>query len=247
MLPSHDPLPLYFRVARDLEQQIASKKLRPGEVLPTEEQLCVAYAVSRITVRRALDELSAKRLVVRRRGVGTFVSDASYSNRLSSMVPSIHDALSYGGSIVFEQMSRGVLPASEAVAAALRIPVGEPVDQIVRLGRVDGEAISVTEIYLPPDIGALLSARDGKSGNSVIQIIEARLGHPLPKAEQTVEAEAADARLAKALGLKARAPLLRITRVYFSEVGRPVEMAVVRYHPQRYQFNIELVRSGSVR
>jgi GntR family transcriptional regulator len=244
MLPSSSPLPLYYQVARDLERKITGKQLRPGDPLPTELQLCETYGVSRITVRKAMEDLVAKRLVLRQRGVGSFVSEASYANRLVSHVGSLHDAVSYSEELTFRQLSRESVAASAEVAAALRIEPGAEVQKIVRLGVIGDEPISVTDVYLPPALAAKLP-RQTKASGSIVQEVEEKAGEPLVKVEQTVSPEAAPKAVAGLLGIKPRAPILQITRVYYAASGSPVEVAVVRYHPQRYTFKIEVVQSLS--
>jgi DNA-binding GntR family transcriptional regulator len=69
------PLPLYHQVKEELRARIVANEFAPGVALPTEEQICAEYRVSRITVRRALDELIGEGLITKRHGIGSFVAE----------------------------------------------------------------------------------------------------------------------------------------------------------------------------
>jgi len=243
MLPTSQPLPLYYQVARDLERQIASRLLRAGDAVPTEARLCELYGVSRITVRKAMDDLVSKGLVVRHRGVGSFVAKAGFSNKLVSRVASLHDAVAYSETLTFKQLSRTTVAAPAEVAAALKLPVDSPVQLLVRLGSVDDEPVSLTDVYLPPELAARLPRHQTQAGGSIVRQLEQATGLPMVKVEQTVSPSVATPEMVRHLGVRPRAPILQITRLYYTSTGTPVELAVVRYHPQRYSFKIEIVQA----
>ena len=71
-------------------------------------------------------------------------------------------------------------------------------------------------------------------------MIERKLGRPIDRADQTIEAALADRRVAGHLGLKPRAPSLKVDRTYYTDTDRPVIAAVVRYHPGRYRYPVQL-------
>ncbi|KTT18934.1 hypothetical protein NS331_15095 [Pseudacidovorax intermedius] len=244
LIDGAQPVPLYYQVARDLEKRITSRQLKPGDPLPTELQLCESYGVSRITVRKAMEDLVAKRLVMRQRGLGTFVAEASYANRLVSHVGSLHDAVAYSDALTFRQLSRETLPASGFVAEALQLPADSQVQKIVRVGCVDADAVSLTDIYVPSDLAARLTKIPTRGNVSISRQLEEQLGEPLVRVEQTVVPVAVTELIAEHMGLKLRSPILQIRRLYTAASGRHVELAVVHYHPQRYTFKIELARSA---
>lgn len=243
MLPSN-PTPLYFRILSDLEKKILSGALKPGDMLPPEMQMCTDYGVSRITVRRALEELVNKRLVLRRRGVGSFVAEASYANRIVARVGSIHESLLYVPNLSFVEISRGEKSASSEVAQALQIEEGETVVSILRKGTVDGEPVSVTEIFLTTEIAAFLPPPGTTASAFLANEIEAHAGRRMVRVTQSMAATAIGGSMAELLEIKARTAVLLVTRVYYDDTDRPLEMAVVRYHPQRYSLKVELVQSS---
>jgi GntR family transcriptional regulator len=71
-------------------------------------------------------------------------------------------------------------------------------------------------------------------------VIEGKLGRPIERADQTIEAALADRRVAGHLGLKVRAPVLKVDRTYYTDTDRAVIAAVVCYHPERYRYSVQL-------
>lgn len=240
--PSH-PSPLYYQIARDVERKILARELRPGDMVPTEGALCEHYGVSRITARKAMEDLVARRLVVRHRGRGTFVAESSYANKLVSQVGSVHDAVSYSEKRTFRLLSRGTVTAPPEVAEALGLAVGDDVHRIVRLGLVRDEPVSITDVYLPLAVAAQLPrGRAITDSESLVRLIEERIGEPFVRIAQTVAPDVATAEVVDLLNVRPRTPVLKVSRTYYVAQGRPMEFAIVHYHPQRYIFNLEIVQ-----
>src|SRR4051812_46886122 len=98
--PLHDgPVPLYHQLEQDLVDRISGGEFAPGDLLPSEEGICEQYGVSRITVRRALESLIHQGLIVRRRGVGSFVAQRSPAIRSVRLSGSLEDFLATAGSL----------------------------------------------------------------------------------------------------------------------------------------------------
>ncbi len=235
------PVPLYFQLARDLRQQIAGGRLKPGEALPAEERLCELYGVSRITVRRAIDDLIAEGLVARRRGVGTFVAQPQQATRSVSLVGSLYEALAYPKNIAIEVLQHSEKAAPKRVAELLELQHKTLLFELQVLSRVEHTPFAMTHFYLPADIGAQLKPAELGAGTPVARLVEKLLGEKVVRAEQTVEPESADARLAKLLEIPRGTAVLHVLRTYFSASGRPVEVAAVRYRPDQYRLRVDLL------
>jgi GntR family transcriptional regulator len=233
------PLPLYYQLEQDLRARIRANEFPAGPI-PTEQRLCETYGVSRITVRRALDALLASGLIARRQGVGTFVNAPGETVKSLKLIGSLDDLASYSAPLTHRILAKEAIPAPPAVAEALDLPVGTPVTRLEAAVSLGGEPFAHAELYCPPDVGDLIDETDVNPQTSLIAVIEGKLGQPIERADQTIEAALADRRVAGHLALKVRAPVLKVERTYYTDMDRAVITAVVRYHPERYRYSVQL-------
>jgi GntR family transcriptional regulator len=232
------PPSLYFQLHQHLMERIRAGEFGPSVPLPTEMELCEQYGVSRITVRRALDALADERLISRRRGVRTFVVEPLVKS--VALTGSLDDAISYSGDLSLKLLSTEEVRPSPVVAQALRLGVGEPVRRLEAIAASAGEPFAYAEYYLPRAVSALFDPTDLQARVPVLRAIEQRLGRRITSASQTVEPVIADRAVADYLGMKPRAPLLKVVRTYFTAEDTPVKTDVVRYHPERYRYTVQL-------
>ncbi|MCC7166156.1 MAG: GntR family transcriptional regulator [Rhodospirillales bacterium] len=240
MILEPGPMPLYYQLEQILKARIGQKDFRPGELLPTEEILCETYGVSRTTVRRALDSLLAQRVITRRRGVGTFVAPPSGS-RSMRLIGSLDELLTYPGRLSYQVLARNEVVPPEAIGKALDLPQQSKVVHIEAIGCLGLQPFAHSDFYFPDWVGLVIRKADAKVGLPFARIVEQKIGQRIVRAEQIVEATLAAGATAKHLGIKPKTPLLKAMRTYFVANGRPVEVAVVRYHPERYRYTVELV------
>ncbi|HSK26724.1 MAG TPA: GntR family transcriptional regulator [Jiangellales bacterium] len=231
------PVPLYFQLASELQRLIESGEIVSGTRLDNEIALADQLGVSRPTMRRAIQYLVERGLLVRKRGVGTQVVRASVQRPLE--LSSLYDDLSLAGRrpstrvLVVEKVS-----ADDAVASALGLDRGTTVVHLQRLRLADDEPIALLTNYLPPDVfdlsGADLETRGLyellRSGGVHIRI-----------ADQSIGARNATAAEARLLGETRGAALLTMTRTAYDDVGRAVEYGTHVYRGSRYAFSLTLV------
>ena len=142
-------MPLHHQLYLVLRDQIAGGALAPGDPLPSEQELGVLYGVSRITVRRALQELSDEAAVVKRPGRGTFVADGTWS--AATRVPAtLRDVLrqAHDDTAVDIVEFDHRLP-SKAAVAALELDPTDPVIRVLRVRRIRSVPVMVTEAWVP--------------------------------------------------------------------------------------------------
>ena len=235
-------MPLYHRLYVILRGQITNAIYRKGDILPSEQVLMQRFGVSRITAKRALDELSAEGLVVRSRGRGTVVSaaqrsvgDAPITARLDDLLENITSIGRDSEPLVLEF---GYGPANEMVCQRLQLAPGAEVQRAVRLRQVDGTQISQLTSYVPDRIGRSFACEDLKT-NPLITLIR-RAGVRVCSAEQSVTAVLADSLVAERLGVSAGSPLLLLKRVLCDAVSQPVEYLEALYRPDRFEFRMHL-------
>ena len=213
------PIPLYFQLAQYLEHAIDSGAMPPDTMLANEIELAGQLGLSRPTVRRAMQYLVEKGLLVRRRGVGTRVVQPRVRRPLE--LTSLHDDLAAGGrSPSTRVLSNSVEPAKPDVAETLALPVGSPVICLVRLRSADGHPIARLTNHLIPDLPGLTVA--ALEGHGLYELIRAA-GVVLHAAHQTIGARTATLAEARLLEEVKGAALLTMSRLTFDDRGRAVE------------------------
>jgi GntR family transcriptional regulator len=230
--------PLYRRITRILREEIASYR-KPGDPIATEQELEKRFDVSRITIRRAVEELVREGLLTRRRGSGTFVAQKKIAQELGTIRSWTEQMRELGlePHTVDCQMLQVVPPAW--VVRALRLNEEQPelVLRVQRLRYANAEPLALMIDYLPvryvPDL-----AEKGLEGESLYETLEKRYGLQLAHVEDTVTARGATHLEAGLLGIAPKEPVLYVTRVTYLENGDPVDAATVVSRADRYEYRM---------
>jgi DNA-binding GntR family transcriptional regulator len=232
------PVPLYFQVAQHLEQAIESGELPPGARLDNEIQLAEQLGLSRPTMRRAMQYLVDRGLLVRRRGIGTQVVQAKVKRpvELSSL---FDDLAGSGQQPATTVLSNESAAASADIARRLDVAEGDPVIVLERLRFARGEPLARLRNYLPAALVPALSTA-ALEQRGLYQLLRAG-GLTLHAAAQTIGARTATAAEARLLGEARGAPLLTMERSTYDERGRVVEYGTHIYRASRYSFEISLL------
>jgi DNA-binding GntR family transcriptional regulator len=230
------PVPLYFQVAQHLEQMIESGELPMGTRLDNETDLAGQLGLSKPTMRRAIEYLVGRGLLVRRRGIGTQVVQAKVTREVE--LTSLYDDLAKTGRDPSTRVvSFGTEPASDSLAATLGIPAGTPVYVFERLRYAGAEPLALMRNHVPEQL-IRLSAADLQT-QGLYNLFRAN-GISLRIAKQAIGARAATAAEARALGEETGAPLLTMERSAYDEQGRAVEHGRHVYRASRYSFDLTL-------
>ncbi|WP_066522939.1 GntR family transcriptional regulator [Curtobacterium ammoniigenes] len=231
------PVPLYFQVGSRLEEAIRSGRIPPGSRLENEIALGERLSLSRPTIRRAIQDLVDKGLLVRRRGIGTQVVHGPVSRKVE--LTSLWDDLQAGSQGPSTKLlDRTTVGASGAVAEALGVPQGSAVLHIRRVRFADDAPMAVLENYLPPE---LLDATDEElAAHGLYQLLRMR-GVTMRVAKQRIGARAASREESKLLEIDDLAPVLTMSRTAYDASGRAVEYGTHCYRPDRYSFEVTLV------
>jgi DNA-binding GntR family transcriptional regulator len=235
----NSPVPLYFQIAQRLEQMIESGELPVGTQLDNEIALADQLGLSRPTMRRAIEFLVDRGLLVRKRGVGTRVVHSKVRRPVE--LTSLHDDLTKAGRHPRTTvLSLRLEPASTAVAYALGIPEGTEVYSIERLRFADKDPLALMRNHVPADLVTLGSADLEERG--LYEILRAR-GITMRIASQTIGARAATPAEARTLFEPPGAPLLTMTRTSYDDHGRAVEHGDHLYRASLYSFELTLASS----
>ena len=238
-------MPLYQQIVALLTNRIRSGAIAAGEYLPGEKDLCVEYGVSRITARRAMNELAHAGLVAREQGRGTRVLDNQLSPVFSASINGWRENVTAMGRRTSAQvLDFAYVPAPAAVAAALEVAPGETVQHTVRVRQLNDEPFSHLVTYVPEDVGRRYKRAD--LGNSPLHKLLERAGVRIAKARQMLTATLADPPVAGILGIPVGSPLIAVERVVRDETGRPVEFIRILYRPDLYRIEISMDNEGGV-
>jgi GntR family transcriptional regulator len=246
---SFDPinrLPLYVQVEDALTERIASGALPAGHQLPSEESLVSEFNVSRTTIRTTIQNLVRQGLVEIRRGKGTFVAQPRITQELTELTGFVEDMQIHGRHATARLLDKKIVPASEAVARQLALPLGTDVVQILRVRLADGVPLSFDETYLPEELGRKVMA-DNLVTEPIFSLLEQRYNTPLLEAEYQLEASIADAAVAMALSVSPGSPIFLIERTSYSVGHRPVDYEKLHYRGDHIRFKTRLMRRAARR
>jgi GntR family transcriptional regulator len=234
-------VPLYHQLFVLLRNRIYAGELRAGELVSGEQELCGAFGVSRITAKRALNELANAGLVVRERGKGTRVVKRPPPPAVTSSIEGWLENISLMGLATEARVLEfGYVPASEDIAQALELASGTEVQRAVRVRILNGEPMSYLVTYVPSEIGRQYD-REDLNKRPLLNLLE-RAGVEVASARQTISASVADSQVATALSTHAGAPLIEVRRVVRDTDDKPVEYIRVLYRPDLYRFEMSMRR-----
>lgn len=215
---------LYVRVRSLIVQAIRSGEWGSGQAIPPEKKLCERFGVSMGTLRKAVDELTASGILVRRQGRGTFVATHSEGRYLFSffhLVPP--DGRKEYPVVRFNAFAK--ISADEDAASRLQIDVGSALWHLQNVLSLGGQVCSIDDIYLPCQRFADLSEEALKARDTTLyQLYQDRYGVSIARTQECVTAAAAKAPYTQLLKVKANTSLLRITRVAYALDDTPVEL-----------------------
>lgn len=201
--------PLYAQIAVRLRAQIAAGEYARGARIPSEHELATRFSVGRPTVRQATDILVRDRVLLRRRGAGTFVADE----------PAEVDLFSVAGTIASFR-ERGITPKTRIVGKVSRVPApkeaperlaGQPAFYVARVSSVRNEPVLFEKMYFEAKSFPGLD-RVGLAGQSLSELSRSRYMLTPSYVQQKFRVVPADAASARHLGVKTKAPLLLVER-----------------------------------
>jgi GntR family transcriptional regulator len=232
--------PLYQQIKALITQSLQSGEWKPGELIPSEVELAARFKVSQGTVRKAIDELAAEHLVVRRQGKGTFVAthhEARAHFRFLRLVPDEGVARHPDNRII--EVKRLRAPAE--VARLLELKSGDAVVYIKRVLSFDGVPAIVEELWLPGQLFKGLTAeRLAEYKGPMYGLFESEFGTRMIRASEKIRAVSADSNAAHYLQVGEGTPLLCVDRVSYTYGDKAVELRRGLYLTAHHHYQSEL-------
>jgi GntR family transcriptional regulator len=221
----------YQEIAQAIRADVVDGLLAEGQLLPSESELSAAHAASRVTIRKALEQLRGEGLVDSRQGFGWFVGSDPIRQSLDSL-ETIEDQLAGAGRTSQRRVLRFRFIESPAEVEPL---LGPEVLEVVRLNLADDEPFASVTVWCKASLSADLSRADVEE-HTFVELLLDRLGH----ATQVISAIAADSASAAMLHVDEGSPLLRVRRVTTDNAGGNALVSEHLYPAHRTEFEVTL-------
>lgn len=233
-----DPMPYYAQLAEILRAQIHQGRWKPGDLLPSEAQLCETYAISRTAVRQALDELVDAGLVQKEKGRGTFVSQPKVAEFVVQELRGFFEEMTQRGEEVHTDiLDQAIVTAPPHVVPELQLSMGDECVSLDRIRRIDHTPIVVVHTHLPAARFAELADRDMREASLYGILSDEFDVHP-GGGRRRFEAVSADDDIAAALEISPGDAVLKLTAVNFDQHDAPFEHFVAWYRGDLTAFDV---------
>jgi GntR family transcriptional regulator len=227
------PVPLYHQLAEQLTQSISDGVLVPGDAFENEIALSERLQLSRPTVRRAIQELVDKGLLVRRRGLGTTVANRKVHRHFK--LSSLYDDLAKEGRAPRTEVLSYEIVENPVAADGLDLPADTPMLAVTRLRFAGDTPLAIMHNWLPPSAGDI--TREELEVKGLYAVLRDRGIRPVV-AQQTIGARMPTAFERRHLEMSGSTPVLTMTRMAFDADGKAVEYGDHCYRASDYSIEV---------
>lgn len=231
------PLTLYYQLSVILAQKISAGEWKPGQMIPSEAELCKMFYVSRITVRKAIENLVQAGKLVKRQGKGTFVTNVSIEHRLSKFYSFSEELRKRGMAERTQMLSFDIINASDEVSGKLSLPSGEQVFRVKRLRMADEMPYTVETSYIPYILCPGLTSEKIISNGLYNSMSD--LGVIPERIVEKLKATAVSKADAKYMKLIANSPAMRVERLTYYDIHK-IEYCISIMRGDFFTYTIEL-------
>ncbi len=231
--------PLYQQIKTLLLQRLQALEWKPGEAIPSENDLAARFRVSQGTVRKAIDELAADNLLVRRQGKGTFVATHAEQHvqyRFLKLVPDSGD-LNADGPSQRQIIDCKRVRAAADIARALGLRTGDAVLQVRRVLSFGGVPTILEDLWLPgTPFKGLSVERLSEYHGPMYALFETEFGVRMVRAQEKIRAVLPDAEQCQRLRIGAQTPLLSVERIAYTYNDIPMELRRGLYRTEQHHY-----------
>ncbi|MCL5023330.1 MAG: GntR family transcriptional regulator [Nitrospirae bacterium] len=227
---------LYIQLTRILLEEISAGRWQPGDRIPSEEQLCKAHGVSKITVRQALQNLSSEGYLLKVQGKGTFVTGVSSEGCLAMRTRFTEEM--FGKEVKGEKATlfKGIKLPPEDAGGYLK--TREETYYILNKRMVDGKPVCLEESFIPYRLVPGIEKLDF-SRHSLYSLLQEKGAKKIFKVVQTIQIARVQRESAKHLELRIKVPVLVVHRLFLSSDNTPVAYTRFIGRSDRYKFQTE--------
>lgn len=225
-------IPLYEKIYHDLREKIQTNYYKAGEIIPTEQELMEFYHVSRVTVRKATDQLVDAGLLIRKPGYGTVVKDRFLTNKTIDYRGFNDEMKSHGRIASTKVTAFSIINCDNCLASILGIETHDLVYHFVRHRYGDGTLLQIEESYMPVKIFPDLSIQWLE--NSKFDYIRQR-GYTIDFAMHLTTPILPDADTAEKFDITELTPIIKINNTTFTEEGMVVDYTEQYMNSPKYQ------------
>ena len=236
-LNSKNAEPLYRQLEKYFRSAIISGELKPGDKIPTEEELSKQFKVSRITVRNAISLLAEDGLLVKHQGRGTFVSKPKIARDIIPVINFTLNSKINGRRPGCNTISIREVPASTVDQEAFHIPAGGKMIEIARVRYMDDEPVVIEIDYFDHRFTGLLKKKT--FNESLYAYLEKEYGLIPSSASKTLEITVATKKEAELLDISCGSPLFLRKGLVRDQDGKPLHRSIQKIVGHNYKFLIE--------
>lgn len=234
----------YEEIAEDIRNLILNGKYNPNEQLPLEKEMCEYYGVSRITIKKAVDELVTQGLVIKRRGSGTFVKAVDDDDVQELSMAKQFEGFSEtnkGKSIYSKIIKFEVIHPSEEILTKLKITSDDFVYYIIRARYADEEPYVMEYTYMPIDL--ISGIKNDILTSSIYGYIEKELNLKIKSAHRTIRAILPNELEQEWLKIESNFPMLEVEQIGFLDNGQPFEYSRSHHRSDKIEFKTVSIKN----
>lgn len=234
------PIPYYYQIQQSIKESIMKGEWAPGDFIPSEREISDLFKVSRITVRKALDNLLLEGLIKKVKGKGTVVSKPKIEEQLfNRLIGTYQDLTEKGYKVDNKILSFNLTSPDQKDIANLNISANDKVFKIERLRYLEGEPYHYSMTSIPQKLCSNFDA-NLLVKESLINVLDKYYNLKIYKLNRVLEATIATPQEAKLFNIKVGAPILSFYNTALLNDGQPIEFSLNKIRGDMAKFHIEI-------
>ena len=235
-------VPVYLQVANRIKRDIKEETLKPGDMLPSDRVYCEELGVSHMTVKKAIDMLANEGLVIRTKGVGTFIAEPKITQSLFTLSGFTGDNKAEGKQVHSQVLKFDEEHPTQYVAEKLGLSTKDSVVNLKRLRMINDEIVALEDAYINNRGGRYQELiKHDFEHESLYQVLSEKCGVKLEMAKETIEVSSATEEINQQLGVAIGKPMFYLSRISYDISKEPVEYVESVYRADKYIFSAVLI------